>query len=91
MPREASARSTSPFERVRKQIRRLLVNLRNEIRAKEVELARLKDEESKLSGVFGLRSDQRRRPGGFTCNWRWKGSNKLGDRPRTAAETVQGG
>ena len=44
----------SRFEQVQKQAQQLLVNLRREIRSKEDALGRLRDEESKLSGLAGL-------------------------------------
>jgi hypothetical protein len=52
MPRKRSARAntvTSAFRQVQQQARSLMVNLRKEIRSKETELQRLKDEESRLS------------------------------------------
>jgi hypothetical protein len=54
MLRKASARIGSEFAQVQMQVRQLLVNVREEIGAKEAELGRLKDEESKLSGLAGL-------------------------------------
>ena len=53
MPRKAR-RMSSRFEQVQKQAQQLLANLRKEIRSKEDELRRLKDEDSKLSGLAGL-------------------------------------
>lgn len=53
MPRKARAMS-SRFEQVQKQAQQLLANLRSEIRSKENELRRLKDEDSKLSSFAGL-------------------------------------
>ena len=55
MPRKAREMS-SRFEQVQKQAQQLLANLRREIRSKEDDLGRLKDEESKLSGLFALRA-----------------------------------
>src|SRR5271170_5214268 len=55
MPRLARETS-SRFEQVQKQAQQLLANLRKEIRSKEEELRRLKDEQSKLSGFDGLRA-----------------------------------
>jgi hypothetical protein len=55
MPRKAREMS-SRFEQVQKQAQQLLANLRKEIRSKEEELRRLKDEQSKLSGFDGLRA-----------------------------------
>jgi hypothetical protein len=59
MPRKARARIGSGFAQVQTHVRRLLVNVRKEIGAKEAELSRLRNEESKLSGVFGSRATGR--------------------------------
>ena len=56
MPRRGSARTGSGLAQLQTQVDQLAVNLRKEIRAKEVELGRLKNEESKLSGLFALRA-----------------------------------
>ena len=51
MPRKRSGSATavsSAFHQVQKQARSLMINLRNEIRAKEIELRRLKEEEARL-------------------------------------------
>jgi hypothetical protein len=56
MPRRGSVRTGSGLAQLQTQVKQLAVNLRREISAKEAELGRLKDEESKLSGVFGLRA-----------------------------------
>ncbi len=75
MPREASVRIGSRFEQVQKQAQQLLGNLRREIRSKEDELGRLKEEESKLSGLAGLRAASgggmaaSRGVGGARINW----------------------
>jgi len=53
MPRKARA-MTSRFGQVQKQAQQLLANLRREIRSKEDELRRLKDEDSRLSTLTGL-------------------------------------
>ncbi len=54
MPRRSNSEgSTSAFRRVQQQARSLLVNLHKEIRAKEAELKRLKDEESSLGRLTG--------------------------------------
>lgn len=56
MPRKRSASAntvTSGFRQVQQQARSLMVNLRKEIRTKEIELRRLKDEESRLSMLIG--------------------------------------
>jgi hypothetical protein len=44
---------TSAFRQVQQQARSLMVNLRKEIRTKEIELRRLKQEESRLSMLIG--------------------------------------
>ncbi len=44
---------SSAFEQIQRQARTLLSNLRKEIRGKEVQLRRLKEEESSLSGLIG--------------------------------------
>jgi hypothetical protein len=54
MPRRSNTEgSTSAFRRVQQQARSLLMNLRKEIRAKEAELKRLKDEETSLGRLTG--------------------------------------
>jgi hypothetical protein len=53
MPRRSLGGVTSAFERVQRQARGLLVALRGEIRTKENELKRLKDEEARLSTLLG--------------------------------------
>lgn len=54
MPRKrAGGESNSAFRQVQKQARSLLANLRKDIRAKQMELSRLKDEESRLSSLVG--------------------------------------
>lgn len=56
MPRKRSASAntvTSAFRQVQQQARSLMVNLRKEIRTKETELRRLKEEESRLSMLIG--------------------------------------
>jgi hypothetical protein len=54
MPRKkASGESRSAFRQVQKQARVLLANLRKDIRVKQMELSRLKDEESRLSNLVG--------------------------------------
>jgi len=44
---------TSAFRQVQQQARSLMANLRKEIRTKETELRRLKEEESRLSMLIG--------------------------------------
>ncbi len=57
MPRKkAGSESNSAFKQVQKQARSLLANLRKDIRAKQMELSRLKDEESRLSSLVGRSS-----------------------------------
>ncbi len=54
MPRRTNADgATSAFRQVQNQARSLLINLRKEIRAKEVDLQRLRDEEVSLSRLTG--------------------------------------
>ncbi len=56
MPRKRSASAntvTSAFHQVQQQARSLMVNLRKEIRTKETELRKLKEEESRLSMLIG--------------------------------------
>ncbi len=48
MPRGSQRNFTSAFGQLQKQARGLLIGLRNQIRATESEIARLKKEESKL-------------------------------------------
>jgi len=47
--RHSAKTSPSAFRQVQQQARSLMVNLRKEIRAKETELRRLREEESRLS------------------------------------------
>jgi hypothetical protein len=58
MPRKAREMS-SRFGQVQKQAQQLLANLRREIRSKENELHRLKDEDLKLAGLLGLTATSR--------------------------------
>lgn len=54
MPRKAiTISATSAFRQVQQQARTLLINLRKEIRSKEIELHRLKEEESRLGLLVG--------------------------------------
>jgi hypothetical protein len=53
MPRTSLGGVSSAFERVQRQARNLLVDLRGEIRNKENELKRLKEEEARLSTLLG--------------------------------------
>jgi hypothetical protein len=53
MPR-TGREMTSRLGQVEKQAQQLLTNLRKEIRSKEDELRRLKDEDAKLSGFAGI-------------------------------------
>ena len=53
MPRRSSSGAGSAFDELQQQARGLLSALRKEIRAKEVELERLKEDESRLSLVTG--------------------------------------
>jgi len=59
MPRKRSAsanNAVSAFRQVQQQARSLMVNLRKEIRSKETELRRLKEEESRLTMLIGGRA-----------------------------------
>jgi hypothetical protein len=66
MPRSKNLRTSSAFSQVQKQARQLLATLRVEIRSKEGDLRRLKEEESQLSALIGQRADNgtRRASGG---------------------------
>jgi hypothetical protein len=55
MPRTAETHVASAFGQLQRQVQRVLANLQSEIRSKEADLKRLKEEESKLSGLIGLR------------------------------------
>jgi hypothetical protein len=60
MPRRGSSQgATSAFRQVQRQARSLLVNLHKEIRAKEAELKRLKDEEASLGQLTGSAASAR--------------------------------
>jgi len=52
---------TSAFRQVQQQARSLMANLRKEIRAKETELRRLREEESRLSMLIGGHAASRRK------------------------------
>jgi hypothetical protein len=53
MPRTSLGGVTSAFERIQRQARTVLGGLRGQIRAKENELQRLKQEEARLSNLLG--------------------------------------
>ena len=53
MPRTSLGGVTSAFERIQRQARTVLGGLRGQIRAKENELQRLKQEEARLSHLLG--------------------------------------
>ena len=53
MPRTSLGGVTSAFERIQRQARTILGGLRGQIRAKENELQRLKQEEARLSNLLG--------------------------------------
>jgi hypothetical protein len=53
MPRKKRAATGSAFQMVQKQARGLLLNLRKEIHAKELELKQLKEEETSLGHLAG--------------------------------------
>src|SRR4029077_19237126 len=57
MPRKsASGAATSAFQQVQRQGKKLLVNLRKDIRAMEMKLDRLKQEEARLGHLIGRSS-----------------------------------
>ena len=71
MPRPKASAITTALRQVQKQARTLLIGLRKEIHGREVELLRLKAEESRL----GLLAGNGNRPGagragGGRINWR---------------------
>ena len=78
MPRKSTTTgptATSAFRRVQQQARSLLSNLRREIRAKENELRRLRDEESRLGLLIGRHTLGTQRSGAGAprsgrINWR---------------------
>jgi hypothetical protein len=79
MPRTSLGGVTSAFERIQRQARTVLGGLRGQIRAKENELLRLKQEEARLSHLLGGggRAGQAPRPaaaggtaGRGRINWR---------------------
>ena len=79
MPRQSSATAvTSAFRHVQQQAKSLLGNLRRDIRNKEIEIRRMKEEEGRLSLLVGARAGAavsapagRGRPaGGGRINWR---------------------
>ena len=53
MRRKNSTGASSAFQRVRQQARAVLIELRKEIRMKEVELQRLRGEESSVARIAG--------------------------------------
>jgi hypothetical protein len=76
MPRSTETPIASAFGQIQKQVQQLLANLQSEIRSKEADLRRLKEEESKLSSLVGLhRTDgtraATRRVGGGTARIDW--------------------
>jgi hypothetical protein len=78
MPRRSSSSSGSAFSELQQQAQALLVILRKEIRAREEELKRLKDDESRLGLVTGKVSaeaaapaaERSERTGGGRINWK---------------------
>ena len=63
MPRTAMAQIGSRFEQLRKLARQRLISLRSEIRSGEAELGLLKEAETRLSRLTGLRESAVRRMG----------------------------
>lgn len=77
--RNTGGAAGSAFVQIQRQARSLLSSLRKQIRSKEVELRRLKEEESRLGGLTGQAAAAR--PGGVgrgRINWR----SVLGALPR---------
>ena len=77
MPRATKTPIASAFGQIQKQVQQLLANLQSEIRSKEADLRRLREEESKLSSLVGLRRTDgtraaTRRVGGGTARIDWK-------------------
>src|SRR5260370_14508367 len=74
MPRKsASGAATSAFQQVQRQAKMLLVNLRKEIRTREMELGKLKQEEARLGHLIGRSSGATERASGSMrgrVNWR---------------------
>jgi hypothetical protein len=80
MPRRSSSSSGSAFNDLQQQARVLLATLRKEIRAKEADLKRLKDDENRLTLVTGSAPAEASRPAaergerseriGGRINWR---------------------
>jgi hypothetical protein len=68
----ASGANSSAFQQVQRQARMLLVNLRKDIRAKESELNRLREEEARLGSLIGRASAGAEGIGGSRgrVNWR---------------------
>ena len=75
MPRKsASGAATSAFQQVQRQAKKLLVNLRKDIRAMEMKLGRLKQEEARLGHLIGSSSAGKERSSSGSMrgrvNWR---------------------
>ena len=77
MPRRSNGELGSSFGQLQQQARALLSNLRKEIRTKEAELKRLKEDESRLGLVTGRVAAEagggrgmRSQPSGGRINWR---------------------
>jgi hypothetical protein len=61
MPQVTEDPIASAFGQLQKQVQQLLAKLQSEIRSKEADLRRLKEEESNLSNLIGLRRTDRAR------------------------------
>jgi len=72
MPRRDSTGVSSAFRQVQKQARQLLLNLRKEIRSKEGDLKRLREEELRLTRLTGQAEGRGVTTGsrGGRINWR---------------------
>lgn len=60
---------SSWFAQVQKRAQQLLANRRREIRSKDNELHRLKEEEAKLAGWLGPNSDRSRQSNSIKRQW----------------------
>jgi len=72
MPRRRNFVTSSAFRQVQRQANALLAKLRNEIKKKEGEVRRLRDEESRLSALTGRASAAPRSAGKGAGRINWK-------------------
>ncbi len=91
MPRRSNSELGSAFGQLQQQARALLSTLRKEISAKEAELERLKEDESRLGLVTGKVAAQAGPgPGPRYAQPAQRWANKLAHGPGTIAQAVQG-